>query len=1471
MKVWKLLFLSLAFLLLPSFIHAATPTFEIDWARIGFGGSQSISATDGCTDSSGNIYVIGTFDGTNINLGYPTGTAIYSLASGVNDDFIVKYDSNGVFQWARVLTAPQDVTGWDEAINACDTDSSGNVYIAGYFSGRSGAVDLDLTAGVDTFTSVGVGEGFFSKYDTNGNYQYTYITEGDDVNRPQRVIDIDVNANNIYVTGTYCSGNVDADMTPGGYAHVWTTAHCDAFVGKYTLAGAFAGVQMINNTSDMNPRDIIADDSDNVYVTMNWGGTVDFDREGAGDVRVAIASEDTSVTKYDSSLAYQWTRTVGGDSFESGVHLNVDPSGNVFFVGSTFSSTLTIEGRGSTYSSLGGYDAYIVKYNAAGTYQNAYFLGTNYSEEVRNILFTPTRAYIVGYASSDLVDFDFGVGTQYLPADSNATDSFMLITDLDLNFVAVNGINVDSVKNAFLDNNDRLIMLGDTYMLTNNYDPIGDYTLTHPVATSSHLWLAAYSEGIGYYILNTDPTLDFLDTNTNGSVDGQMYSSSATPEVEIIKPAADPDVTETTSSEVFSEVGTLLFQDDDGYMQYDLPFSFPFYSGLYDSINVGSNGNICLDISNTNCDWYADPLDDTSIGPFIQPLGIDLETDVNPGHGVFVDDTGDSVTIRWKANEYGESMEVNFSVTLYPSGEFVFKYGPQDIDFTYEAYVGVGIGDGVIYTAASNDYLLNYNNASSIGWLPATPPDKIAKTNVNMSADRDWVNVAADSDRTNQKAVVSNLATAPGADATFTFYVPFDNDVVQSRVVLCPGVTSLSGATMDCSNAVVKRESGADTDLVTIGINKYWEITQVGTNNIAAVSSTTNSLMLQATATVINAGGSVSLTATAKDQANVLDPSYRGTVTFNVSGGSAQMPGNYQFSAGDSGTHTFNSITFNNAGTYLITISDLYDPLLTSSVTVQVNALPTPTPTPRPAWTTTPSNIPSPTPEPIDCELDPTNPECPVQISDLVLEQEENDMRICFNTSQEVRATIRYGTQRPLTLSTPLENEYQGRHCFVLIDLDPDETYNYDIYVDSENDDPDAGPIIIHQGEFILEPVLPQTGSDSCILTRPINFKAVESSTYSFFYTASNGGTVSCNVNYGKTPNALNSLARLENNGASFTAYFDLNGYDLTQGFYYEINCQSSESKTCSFNGSLTSSDQANERSPQEIEQEAREATGRILTGVSIAVLTVSAAPLAFSIPRIYLYGLIWLFPRKKKKTWGLIYDESKRRPIAFAVARLYTSAGELVSQAVSDLNGRYGFVVDPGNYILKVEHSDYQTYEAGFNFLSEQKLAQDIGLTAKSAAQGFKFEWRRWLGLANLFIALFGFFLSLAALLISFNAINLAIIIFYILQILIIILTGRKKTWGVLKDINGNSVSGVFVRLLDPVEGRQLDVHMTDEKGRFEFIMDKGEYLVTADNKSYTLSDAAGAERMTLPSGEVAVKVNEANIGGLQLQLLPR
>src|SRR5207245_1080108 len=63
----------------------------------------------------------------------------------------------------------------------------------------------------------------------------------------------------------------------------------------------------------------------------------------------------------------------------------------------------------------------------------------------------------------------------------------------------------------------------------------------------------------------------------------------------------------------------------------------------------------------------------------------------------------------------------------------------------------------------------------------------------------------------------------------------------------------------------------------------------------------------------VPAGVAVSVTVTARDASNTPATSYRGTVHFTSSDGTATLPGNYAFTAADNGVHTF-SVTLRTAG-----------------------------------------------------------------------------------------------------------------------------------------------------------------------------------------------------------------------------------------------------------------------------------------------------------------------------------------------------------------------------------------------------------------------------------------------------------------------------------------------------------------------------------------------------------------------------
>jgi hypothetical protein len=99
----------------------------------------------------------------------------------------------------------------------------------------------------------------------------------------------------------------------------------------------------------------------------------------------------------------------------------------------------------------------------------------------------------------------------------------------------------------------------------------------------------------------------------------------------------------------------------------------------------------------------------------------------------------------------------------------------------------------------------------------------ISDIEVDMTSDRDWTGVTADSDTGQKKAVVANLTSAPGAAATHTLYIPREAD--DPYALICPDAATLVQVTTACSNVEMKVEEDADTEIVTINSQSYWKVT----------------------------------------------------------------------------------------------------------------------------------------------------------------------------------------------------------------------------------------------------------------------------------------------------------------------------------------------------------------------------------------------------------------------------------------------------------------------------------------------------------------------------------------------------------------------------------------------------------------------------------------------------------------------
>lgn len=218
----------------------------LQWAKRD-GGTGNEYAYDMATDGNGNMYIVGYF----------TGTATFgttNLTSAGNEDvFVVKYNSDGITQWAqRGGGTGSDIT-YDIA-----TDSNGNTYITGSF------LNTATFSGGSSVTSFGNSDIFLAKYNSAGTLQWLRRTGG--INYDYMLgIDTDTGGNS-YITG-YFYGH-----TTIGTTNFVSAGERNIFIAKYNSSGTFQWAQHIISTGSDHPYDLAVTLNGNIYGTMQMSG-----------------------------------------------------------------------------------------------------------------------------------------------------------------------------------------------------------------------------------------------------------------------------------------------------------------------------------------------------------------------------------------------------------------------------------------------------------------------------------------------------------------------------------------------------------------------------------------------------------------------------------------------------------------------------------------------------------------------------------------------------------------------------------------------------------------------------------------------------------------------------------------------------------------------------------------------------------------------------------------------------------------------------------------------------------------------------------------------------------------------------------------------------------------------------------------------------------------------------------------------
>lgn len=279
-----------------------------------------------------------------------------------------------------------------------------------------------------------------------------------------------------------------------------------------------------------------------------------------------------------------------------------------------------------------------------------------------------------------------------------------------------------------------------------------------------------------------------------------------------------------------------------------------------------------------------------------------------------------------------------------------------------------------------------------------------------------------------------------------------------------------------------------------------------------------------------------------------------------------------------------------------------------------------------------------------------------------------------------------------------------------------------------------------------------------------------------------------------------------------------------------------------------------------------------IATPVGVAVGASQAVLLATNVGSVYdvyllllkLIGMLTgLFRRKRHEPWGVVYDSVTKRPLdpAYVIAQTRdttTSKGE----AITDLDGRYGFLLNPGEYIIVANKTHYKfpsdklkgrardEFYENLYFGDPFQVREGGAVTYNIPLDPVEFDWnefakqqdqvfqvyskkttvRLWFFNTIFYV---GLLFSTLALVVTPSIIN-GIVVFVYGSIISFQIFWRAthKVTRVLNKKTGFPIPFALIKVWLPGLNTVVKKTVADQSGRFYFLVPPGNYYITVEEK---------------------------------------
>jgi sugar lactone lactonase YvrE len=300
-----------------------------------------------------------------------------------------------------------------------------------------------------------------------------------------------------------------------------------------------------------------------------------------------------------------------------------------------------------------------------------------------------------------------------------------------------------------------------------------------------------------------------------------------------------------------------------------------------------------------------------------------------------------------------------------------------------------------------------------------------------------------------------------------------------------------------------------------------------------------------------------------------------------------------------------------------------------------------------------------------------------------------------------------------------------------------------------------------------------------------------------------------------------------------------------------------------------------------------------------VAGAGASLSAVAFANP--ISFAEIWLLPaklfgllmgamgiRRKNKQWGTVYDSVTKRPLdPVYVSLINTETNKEVASAITDIDGRYGFLVLPGKYRVEAKKTNYigpsvkmagKSFDEVYNdlYFGNEIVIEEEGqtITKNIPMDSLSFDWNEfaktkmnvnafmkekditWAKISK-FVFLIGAIVSFIAVIFAPAPYNLIVALFYILAYILNFIVFKSKKSGTLIEKNTNiPLSFAIIKIFREGEDSPITKKIADKFGAYYALLPNGKYYMEIDEK-----ETDGSYKKILKTDSIEVKKGIINM----------